>query len=162
MDVGRIVPVCLDNDLAREPYDRRIILIDVVRVDVERLLLMSVVDQLAQCIRNGPAVGISNRGVEELFDVPPQAQGIAYRQAGKGALDVMPSIEIMGIVDQDIQDVALLFQREPVMSAKVVVTESAEELGIGQGPFVVRNIGAIKERAQCLAEHSFRDSVFFD
>jgi hypothetical protein len=74
----------------------------------------------------------------------------------------MTSIEIMGVVDQDIQDVTLLFQREPVVPAKVIVTEIMEELGISQGPFVVRNIGAIEERAECLAERRFRDLVLFD
>ena len=74
----------------------------------------------------------------------------------------MTSIEIVGVVDQDIQDVALLFQREPMMSAKVIVTKVTEELGVSQGPVVVWNIGAIEERAQCFTEHRFRNSVFLD
>jgi hypothetical protein len=74
----------------------------------------------------------------------------------------MTSIEIMRVVDQDIQNVTLLFQWEPVVPAKVIVTEIIEELGIGQGPFVVRNIGALEERAECLAEYRFRDPVFLD
>ena len=83
---------------------------------------MSVVDQLAQRIRNRPTVGFSDRGVEEPLDVTPQAQGIPYRQAWEGALDVMTSIEIMGVVDQDIQNIALLLQRQPVVPAQVIVT----------------------------------------
>ena len=47
MDVRRLVSVCLDNDLTCEPYDRGIVLVNAVRVDVGRLLLVSVVDQLA-------------------------------------------------------------------------------------------------------------------
>ena len=102
MDVGRIVSVRLDDDLTREPYDRGIVLVNAVRDDVERLLLVSVIDQLAQCVRNGPAVGVPDRGVEEPLDVTPQAQSIPYREAREGALDVVTSIEIMGVVDQDI------------------------------------------------------------
>ena len=85
-----------------------------------------------------------------------------YAITVKGAPDVMTSIEIMGIVDQDIQNVSLLLQREPVMLAKVIVTEIIEELRVSQGPFVVRNIGAVEERAQCLAECRFRDAVLLD
>ena len=162
MDVRRLVSVCLDNDLIREPYDRGIVFIDAVRVDVERLLLVSVVDQLAQRVRDGPTVGISDRGVEEPLDVTPQAQGIPYRQTREGTLDVVTSIEIMGVVDQDIQDVILPLQREPVVPAKVIVTEIIEKLGISQGPCVVGNIGAVEEHAQCLAERRFRDSVLLD
>jgi hypothetical protein len=122
MDVGRLVSVCLDNDLMGEPYDRGIVLVNAVRVDVRSLFLVSVVDQLTQRVRNGPTVGFSDRGVEEPLDVTPQAQGIPYCQAGEGTLNVMTSIEIMGVVDQDIQDVTLLLQREPVVFAKVIVT----------------------------------------
>ena len=74
----------------------------------------------------------------------------------------MTSIEIMGIVDQDIQDIIMPLQWEPVVPAEVIVTQITEELGISQGPFVERNIGAIEEPAQCLAERRFRDSVFLD
>jgi hypothetical protein len=74
----------------------------------------------------------------------------------------MTSIEIMGVVDQDIQNISLLLQREPVMPAKVIVTEIIEKVGISDGPFVVRDIGAIEERAQCLAERRFRNSVFLN
>ena len=48
------------------------------------------------------------------------------------------------------------------MPAKVIVTEITEELGVSQGSFVVRNIGAIEESTQCLAERRFRDSVLLD
>ena len=34
----------------------------------------------------------------------------------------MTSIEVMGVVDQDIQNITLLLQREPVVPAKVIVT----------------------------------------
>jgi hypothetical protein len=79
MDVRCLVSVCLDNDLTGEPYDCGIVLVNVVRADVERLLLVSVVNQLAQCVRNGPTVGFSDRGIEKPFYVAPQAQGIPYR-----------------------------------------------------------------------------------
>ena len=132
MDVGRLVFVRLDNDLTREPNDRGIILVNAVGVDVESLFMVSVADQLAQRIRNGPTVGFSDRGVEKPLDITPQAQGISYRQAWEGALDIMPSIEIMGVVDQDIQNISLLLQREPVMPAKVIVTEIIEKVGISE------------------------------
>jgi hypothetical protein len=74
----------------------------------------------------------------------------------------MTSIEVMGIVDQDIQDVIMPLQREPVVPAEVIVTQIAEELGISQGPFVERNIGAFEEPAECLAERRFRDSILLD
>ena len=74
----------------------------------------------------------------------------------------MASIEIMGVVDQDIQDVTLPLQREPVVLAKVIVTQIIEELGISQGPFVVRNVGAVEELAQCLAERRFWDPIPLD
>ena len=162
MNVRRLMSIRLENDLIREPYDRGIVLVNALRVDVERLLLVSVVDQLAQRVRNGLTVGFSDRGVEEPLDVAPQAQGISDRQTWEGAPDVMASIEIMGVVDQDIQNVTLPLQGEPVVLAKVIVTEIIEELGISQGPFVVRNIGAVEEIAQCLAERRFRDSVLLD
>jgi hypothetical protein len=107
MDVRRLLPVGFDNDLIREPYDRGIVFINAVRVEVESLLLVSIVDQLAQRVRNGPTVGVSDRGTEEPLNIAPQAQGIPNRQAGEGALDVMTSVKIMGVVDQDIQDVTL-------------------------------------------------------
>ena len=162
MDVRRLMSVRLDNDLIREPHDRGIVLVDAVRVDVEGLLLVSVVDQLTQRVLDGPAGGVSDRGGEEPLDVTPQTHGKPYRQAGEGALDVMTSIEIMGVIDQDIQDVTLPLQWEPMVPTKIIVTQIIEEFGIGQGPFVERNIGAIEKRAQYLAEHRFWDSVLFD
>jgi hypothetical protein len=42
----------------------------------------------------------------------------------------MTSIEIMGIIDQDIENITLLLQREPMVSAEVVVAQIIEELGI--------------------------------
>ena len=74
----------------------------------------------------------------------------------------MSSIEIMGVVDQDIQDVILPLQREPMVFAKIIETEIIEELGISQGPVVERNIGAIEELAQYLAERRFRDPIPLD
>src|SRR5678809_1217503 len=74
----------------------------------------------------------------------------------------MTSIEIVGIIDQDIQNIILLFQREPMVPSEIVLTEIIEELGISQGPFVVWNIGTVEKRAQGFAQCRFRDSVFLE
>jgi hypothetical protein len=162
MDIGCLVLVCLGNNLIREPYDRGIVLVNAARFDVERLVLVCLVDQLTQCVLNRPTAGVSDRGVEESLDVTPQTQGIPYRQAREGPSDIMTSIEIMGIVDQDIENLTLLLQREPMVSAEVIVAQIIEKLGISQGSSVVRNIGAVEEGTQSLSEHGFRDSVSFE
>lgn len=74
----------------------------------------------------------------------------------------MTSIEIVGVIDQDIQNITLLFQGEPMVPSEIVFTEIIEELGISQGPFVVWDIGTVEKRAQGFAECSFRDSIFLE
>ena len=162
MDIGHVVAVGFGNDLIGESDDRRIVLINAVGDAIGRLFGFGVLNQLAEGVSKRPGVRFSNERLEKPLDITPQAHGIPYRQAGKGVPDVVTPLEIMGVVDQDIQNLAIAFEGQPAAFPKVIVTEISHEFWISDGPFVIWNIRTVEIPAQRLAERRFGDTVFLD
>ena len=85
---------------------------------------------------------------QELFDIAPKPDRIPDGQARKASPDVPASFEIMGVMSQDVQELAAPRNRQPQMFLQVVMTERPQELGIDNGTFVIREVRTLVIVAQ--------------
>ncbi len=170
MDVRGILPVGVGDDLIGQADDGAVVL---VQSSAEAVLLhgfgLRFSDQFAENVGDVfiqfpsvSSVAASGRRVEELRDVPAQADGEADVESGEGPLDIGDPVEISGIVGEDFNRGTIPLQRHPMVLLQIVDVEIPEQFDVDQRSLAVFDIGALVKLGDGFADVYFRNLVFLD
>ena len=162
MDVGRARLVGVDDDLAGEPDDRAVVLVELARAHVERLGdvfgAQIAEDRADRVLRGRLAAGLA----EEEQDVLPQPDCPLDLPVLQRLADAVHPLQVLRVVDDDQDAVVLAAERHPDVTPQVLDPQILHEIGRRDDPLVVLDERAPVELAQRDAQLVLRDLVLLD
>ena len=104
----------------------------------------------------------TRRRVQELGDVPSQADRKSDIEAGEGAFDVRDAVEVAGIVRQDLDGRSVALERHPMILFQIVDIEVSQQFDIDEGALAVFDVGTLVKLRDGPADLHLGHFVLFD